>query len=549
MKMALGAAVWAFSSVVLAQNTGPAPVTGVGALDIFSAFKLPSFPDDSGSPLESAVLGLQAGHRAKLLGLSRESPVDAWKGAQSLLTPAPAPRIRNTDAARPGAVMFSGTTASDLNQLLSRTEVFHVVVTSAAIEMDQPIELQRAGFVLDLASAQLTGVNARPYMFRIENASDVIVRGGSFTSGSSAILIHDSNRVSITGAQIRDLEGAGIVVTGSSHVTIRGNQISGVHLAAITLHRGTSQSIVEHNQITGGLGFSNMMAGIVLTDREVDMASDPRAVLGPDGYWVVSEPMAQRLHPPHDNLIAWNDVNRNSASGIYSDGGVRNVIDANTITGNSKEGLCLDNGSAANVVASNHMESNGTRWGEPDSVLALDSVLSGGRLSDGAAAEKLPGISLDNAIYNIVFDNNLAHNSGGGIKMVRTGYFNAVGVNTLVDDNDGASASFHYFGIELGAAAGDGSSIELDFTPSRGNLLFSNTIRGTHYSGIFFGAGSDRNNVFDNTILDATAWALESTSQMANTTLNNYTNLPSRNIGSGLDPALLVIGQPVDDPP
>jgi hypothetical protein len=34
---------------------------------------------------------------------------------------------------------------------------------------------------------------------------------------------------------------------------------------------------------------------------------------------------------------------------------------------------------------------------------------------------------------------------------------------------------------------------------------------------------------------------------MANNTLNNLTSLPSRNIGSGIDPVLLTIGQPVMD--
>jgi hypothetical protein len=130
--------------------------------------------------------------------------------------------------------------------------------------------------------------------------------------------------------------------------------------------------------------------------------------------------------------------------------------------------------------------------------------------------------------------------------MVRTGYFNEVGLNTLLDDNDGSGAAFHFFGVELGAATG--TSIELDFTPSRGNIVFSNSIRGTHYSGIYFDPGSDTNNIFDNTIMDATNWALESAVQMNNITLNNLTNLPCRNIGSGLNPVLITLGQPVNDP-
>jgi hypothetical protein len=37
---------------------------------------------------------------------------------------------------------------------------------------------------------------------------------------------------------------------------------------------------------------------------------------------------------------------------------------------------------------------------------------------------------------------------------VRTAYFNAVGMNSLLDNNDGASSAFHFFGIEPGAPSG-----------------------------------------------------------------------------------------------
>jgi len=279
----------------------------------------------------------------------------------------------------------------------------------------------------------------------------------------------------------------------------------------------------------------------------VNLAADPWAIFGPDGYWVISQPIPSRLNSPHDNLIGFNDILSNTSSGIYVDGAIRNVIASNTIKGNAKEGLCLDNGATANVVASNVIQNNGKRWGQPDWVLEKDFVFLFGRLPDGSAVSKAPGISLDNSMYNIVFANNISRNFGGGIKLVRTSYFNLVGMNTLFGNNDGANVRFHFFGIEVGATAGDELSGELDFRSSSGNILFSNVIRGDHYSGIFFGPGSEQNEVFDNTIMDAQVWALESVQVMANHTLNNLTNLPSRNIGAGLDPALLAIGQPTID--
>jgi hypothetical protein len=209
----------------------------------------------------------------------------------------------------------------------------------------------------------------------------------------------------------------------------------------------------------------------------------------------------------------------------------------------------LDFGSTANVVASNIFLQNGYRWGETDVIMDLESISSGGRNPDGTPAEKVPGISLDNVLYNIVFMNNVAHNPGGGVKIGRTGYFNAIGLNTLLSNNDGASATQHFFGIELGGAIPDIPEIDLDFTPSHGNVVFSNIIRGPHYSGIYFDLGCDHNDVIGNAIEDATDWALESAQQMSNNSLNNLTHLPSRNIGSGLEQALIQSGQPVNDPP
>ena len=71
------------------------------------------------------------------------------------------------------------------------------------------------------------------------------------------------------------------------------------------------------------------------------------------------------------------------------------------------------------------------------------------RLPNGTAAEKVPGISLDNALYDIRFGDDLAHNFRGGIKMVRTAYFNAIGMNSLLDNNDGSGSTwFHFFEID-----------------------------------------------------------------------------------------------------
>jgi hypothetical protein len=186
---------------------------------------------------------------------------------------------------------------------------------------------------------------------------------------------------------------------------------------------GTTLSIVEQNDIGDGMYQSNWAAGIVVSDRDVDLTS------GPGGYWPIVAPVRERLNPPHDNLIAFNHIATNASSGIYMDGGVRDIIFSNTILGNAKEGLCLDNGATASVVTWKAIQRNGNRWGQPDNSLQLDFVNS--RLPDGTAAAKLPGMSLDNSLYNVVFANNISHNYGGGVKMVRTSFSIVIGLNDI----------------------------------------------------------------------------------------------------------------------
>ena len=136
-------------------------------------------------------------------------------------------------------------------------------------------------------------------------------------------------------------------------------------------------------------------------------------------------PEEQKLHDilsaPHKIIIRNNVIANNNSSGIYSYGAYLNYITENQITGNEKEGICLDYGTVGSYVAYNDITANGNRNRMSDSELKLDFVLELGRLEDGTSPAKLPGISIDNSAYNIVFDNRIIGNYGSGVKMVRTG--------------------------------------------------------------------------------------------------------------------------------
>ncbi len=525
--------------------TGQAPPAGFGARDIFADLHLPPLADHSGDALWASAQKLQVLLRARKLGLDERSAVTAWSEGEVTYAEAKA-RVERPPAADP--LLFDGKSASALNQLLARRSARAIRVASPELLMDAPLLIGGKDVDLDLERTRLVFKSGAPYGIRIENADNIRLSGGVLTGAGWGVLIAGSRHVDLLDVTLDTLTGGGILVTGSDHVTIWGSQFHRLSAAPVMLHGDTHFSVVAANEMTNNTGASNWHAGVVLTDRNADLRQDPTSLLNPDKFGVLEQPIPTRLAVPEDNVIVLNHIAANLTSGIYSDGSARNLIAENRIESNSKEGMCLDNGSTANVVAYNLFQGNGKRWGKSDRELQQDFVANFGRLPDGSSPAKVPAISIDNAAYNQILFNEVNRNYGGGIKMVRTAYYNLIGLNTLTDDNEGRNAHFHFFGIELGAATADTPVPDLDFTPARGNEIFSNIIRGTHYSGIFFADGSDRNVLFDNTIFGATDWAMESVHRQANQTFNNLTNVKSRNVGTGLDPNLIPISAGVFDP-
>jgi len=520
-----------------AQPVGGPPPLDLGFQDVAAAFALPPLKDASDTPLGRASAELQVISRARRLGLDGHAASEAWRRAGTQLDQARAAVDTARQVHGGDAVAFEGERASELNRALADTRSLRMRVAKARLVVDEPLRIGRDGVRLDLGQTELVPVagSSIPYLIRIERVRGVSLVGGAFSGPGAGVLVSHGAGVVVADGRFEGLSGEGIVITDSQGTVVWGNRLSALGRAGVLLHGATRESVVADNDIHDNRGASNWQAGVVVTDRNADLAATPLNLFEQDGYWAQAQPITSRLSTPRRNLVAFNRIARNRASGIYFDGAAEDVVAGNLIQGNAKEGMCLDNGSTANAVALNTIEENGKRWGGSDEDLKRDFVAGFGRLADGSAAAKVPGLSLDNAAYNLVYGNEVLGNYGGGIKMVRTGYFNVVGLNTLVDNNRGRSDRFHFFGIELGAAEADAPAVDLDFAPSRGNIVFANAIRGSHYAGVFFAEGSDRNDLFDNSIFGATNWAIESVVRQDNAILNNLTNLPSRNAGSGLD--------------
>ncbi len=549
--IALAALLAAQSGSTQGDPPGRDQPLALGARDIFAFYHLPPLKDGADDPLYREAQSLQVLSRARALHLDAHSATDAWKSAEPAFAHAQALAGESMPTS---PLLFTGKRASELNAILAGNGSGDVRVSSPELTLDQPLRITRDHTRLDLGTARLKpSESVTPYLVRIENVHDVRISGGVVDGAANAatwaMLISGSSDVSVFHTRISGLRAGGVLVDSSTAVILWGGEFHSLGAAPILIHGASRQVVVAENVITNNLGSSNWNAGIVLTDRNANLVESPTNLLLPDQFGVQVQPIPTRLRIPEDNIVTRNTISRNLSSGIYSDGSARNVFVDNRIEENSKEGTCLDNGSTANVIAYNTYRANGKRWGKTDSDLRRDFIADFGRLPDGSSPAKVPAISIDNAAYNQVLFNQLDRNYGGGIKMVRTAFYNLIGLNTLTDDNEGQNPRFHFFGIELGAARADVPVPDLDFAPSRGNEIFSNIISGTHYAGVFFADGSDQNTLFDNTIFGATMWAMESVRPQTNLSFNNLSNLKLRNISAGLDPALITLGAGQFDPP
>ena len=452
----------------------------------------------------------QVYQRAQLLHLDGGTAVAAWARADG--TVASNRMVLQNLLQQPlRKVTFTGTRLSELNAMIATAGPVHVTVTSPTMQADDALTITGQDVVVDFAGAMIEAGPQPPlWLVKLAQARNAAVVNANIGSGVNGFLVDGATNVVVANNTVRGLSQNGIVVAGkSTGVHILANRLDGLGRAGILLHGPVTQTLLEGNEIAGLVGHSNWFAGIVLTSRGNDIAANPGSFLLPDNHWVVTTPLVERVENPEQNVILGNTVRDGHSSGIYNDGAIANVFLDNRIEGNAKEGICFDNGATANVFAGNLVSDNGRRWGQPDTVLNLDAVLGAGRDADGTSMAKLPGISVDNALYNEIFANTVIGNYGGGVKMVRTAFFNVVRMNAIIDNNLGKSAKHHFFGVELGAAPPDAPVIDLDFVGSSGNIVQDNAIRGTHYSGVFVGYGSAQNYVLDNQISGAEAFTLE----------------------------------------
>lgn len=429
------------------------------------------------------------------------------------------------------SIVFQGTTSEELQQTINENPNCMIDIIADQIQLHDTITLNE-NTMINGNGVQFIA-DGLQYGFRGENVSNIYINDicieGNIDYG---IYLVECSDIKISSCEINGMLQKSICIIGTTKgVSICNNQMCNNKAGGLLIAGNVSDGIVDSNDIQDNGGTSNWMAGIVLTSMVPNDKYNIWEMFDETHHFPHRENYHAQIDCPHGIIVSNNHVMYNTASGIYSDGAYMCYVLNNTVYQNDKEGICLDYATIGFYLQENVVKGNGRRARQTDEDLGMDFVLEAGKMEDGSAKAKLPGVSLDDTAYNIIENNIVANNYGGGIKMVRTTVRTLIFENIVRDNNMGQNDMFHFFGIELGAAAGDvnGANTAENFMPDYENIICRNSITGNHYSGIFVGEECYVNDIFDNVIMEAQMFAVEAISKKYNSIINNMSSVGIRN--------------------
>lgn len=274
----------------------------------------------------------------------------------------------------------------------------------------------------------------------------------------------------------------------STNVVVSGNKFNATSGDSVAVYGDHSSWLIENNTITNCKGRAAMMISAFKNGVHVKVATLTTG--------------------PHDIIVNGNTINNcTEGEGLYCIGTYRSYMTGNSISNCKLEGVCLDFGCIGVYFAQNEV---------------YKTSLSGG----------LPGVSIDNGMYNILDGNKIHDNTCSGIKLVRTGYCNLIVNNTCYDNSSnktdltGRASSSAGIDIKCLDAYNDVDAEYIDDVGSSGNVLINNTIYGAHDSGIYIGENSKYgrsagNMIESNSIKASYQYGVLDYSGQSNTVKNN----------------------------
>ncbi len=498
-------------------------MTSVAAESIFQTFQIPPLQRaNPADPIASTILThARAIERANQVAIGIPQIEDPQAYAQALRAEIQQQLpVFNEVETR----VFAGATSRELQDFLQAAagKPQKVVLESEVIKVDETIIVPSNTSIEGRNTHLSAPPEFRAAVFEFPAGTRRAALVSLSIEAELAVLLRAAQQIRLQ--QIDFIGGRAVTILGGSDfIELAQLHMDKAKFGAVMAQGDVARVWLHHCRFTESQRADNGGAAVLLTD-----ALDKPSLEAHSHHDALAEAILPLAPAPHALLIEQNELSDNRAQGLYVDGAYGVVIQHNLIKNNDKEGLCLDFGAVNNLVMENAVLGNGQRARQTDEELKLDWVLEFGRMADGSAIAKLPGIALDNAAQNLILSNTVRDNAGDGIKIVRSGFRNLILFNSITANNRGASSRFQFFGILLGSAgieqalAGeDMSKHPLDFLPPLENIVAGNLIYGAHRAGVLLDKGAIFNDVYDNQVRHFRVAPLESASEYFNSIIGN----------------------------
>lgn len=282
---------------------------------------------------------------------------------------------------------------------------------------------------------------------------DVTIQGGSFDGPDpeqTTIYVESARRVLITGATVTGA-GLGIAVTKGGSLTLENSSIQG-----------------------------NAKMGVCATDNSALILTNCTITDNNGAGVLVQRSSSARIGRTTTGVLAGNAIKNNGGFGVGVLQGAYAVIDGNTITGNSANGVTIEGASASvasNTIGNNRkgitVQNSGsarvgfTEGGQAGPNTIENNSLEGIQVATGGAAYIFaniirknglptyrPGVAIYRASGELIGDNTIEKNGGHGVLVTQGTLFQGVGDFNLSPGPDlitknGYSGIFGWNGASL----------------------------------------------------------------------------------------------------
>jgi hypothetical protein len=334
---------------------------------------------------------------------------------------------------------------------------------------------EKHGFSLKPDSAATANDPHQKFFVHLQNCARFVIDGLALRRGRNAIFLQRCRRFRIINADLSDLEGYGIILFDCSEFEVEGIRSQNLLCSAVMAVGDTRLGAIRRVRARGGRGFLNRDAGVLLSHCTTSVTSEDI----PEHCHEARSIIEKTKRPRCIDMTAI-DVSGYRAQGVYLEGALACRISRSVLDRSNKEGICFDWGTAHCELTLSTISGNGQRAALSAEEIRADFIGRFPLLPDGSSSAKLPGISMDNAAFNVVSRSLLIGNHGGAVKLVRACVGNRIELNVGWSNSVGSNEHMRFSRyIDAGAldVLGELNGLPLcDLGPSYENVIRRNLI-------------------------------------------------------------------------